>query len=153
MLRGGTATAGCRTGNQQKTKPHVKRNTPHASTNLKRLRLRKSKGRFAPTEMRCGKQDADAEWNLMDCPCCHALVPDITCTPSRLLAERADRRQTSGVRFLGSRSAKRRLDTSLACTKPVSVVRTCIRCVRAVRPLTATWASFAQERTIRQLSE
>ncbi len=76
------------------------------------------------------------------CPRCHAHVLDITCTPSRLLAERADRRQTSGVRFLGSRTPTGRPDTVLAFVKPVSVVRTCTRRVRAVRLLTATWASF-----------
>ena len=78
------------------------------------------------------------------CPRCHAHVLDITCTPSRLLAERADRRQTSGVRFLGSRTPTRRPETILAFAKPVSVVRTCTRRVRAVRLLTATWASFSR---------
>ena len=58
------------------------------------------------------------------------------------------REESLGRPFSGEQRADRRPDAVVACLKAFAVVRACNLRPRAVRRLTATWASFSPERAI-----
>ena len=123
--------------------------TVRTSCFCKREHQKKQDKPFGRTEIQGfrGGTDDDSELNLWSV----RAVMRIYRTSHVLLhgyLRNVTREESLGRPFSGEQRADRRPDVVVACLKAFAVVRACNRRPRAVRRLTATWASFSPERAI-----